>query len=85
MVYLFMGVAVKIMRGDEFLFKAFLKDRIYCLYPKIHNPEPKSVSFESLATSKLEHMKVWHKCFGHVSPSNLIHTSKKQGVRDYHL
>lgn len=26
---------VRIYQGDEFLFKAFLKDRIYKLYPKV--------------------------------------------------
>lgn len=72
---------VKIMRGDEFLFKAYLKDRIYRLYPKIPNPGPKSVSFESCAASKLERMKLWHRRCGHVSPSILVHTSKNQGVR----
>lgn len=36
---------VKIMQGEEFIFQAFLKDRIYCLYFKIPNSGPKSVFF----------------------------------------
>lgn len=36
---------VKICRGDEYLFNAYLKNRIYQLYPKIPVSSSKSVNF----------------------------------------
>lgn len=70
---------VKFSRLGSYMFSAHLKKGVYQFFPSIPKPAGRRVTFEANITDT--NTGVWHKRFGHISPTLLVHTSRNDGVR----
>lgn len=77
------GSVIDITRGDNILFRTYLKRCFYQLFTRTPKPY-KNVSLKSNSASnakRISKMQLWHRSFPHISPSVLIHTCRENGVR----
>lgn len=70
---------VKVSQFGKTIFKAFLKNGLYCTTPKIVNNPSKHVTF-AYNTKVNEKLELWHKRLSHICPTVLDRTCKTEGV-----
>lgn len=80
---------VKVYRENGTLFRAFLKNGSYFLYPNPtskmkkdikSNEKPKKVRFQA-STIQKDDLKLWHRRLEHISSTLIKHTVKCNGAR----
>lgn len=71
---------VQVFDGESLLFTARLHKGIYYSYPKV-TEVGKTQGKVASSSQVLGDMEIWHKRLGHVSPSILEKTSRKDGVK----